>query len=416
MEIIIVIAIIIVAFFFLKTGKKRSTKQANSEIEVKLDITTENIIDEPQGKPIRFNYKKIDSKTFTFDATGTNMMEASDYWRNHKILSLYENDEEGAKKDEKRLIQKEKDYYAGLDYYKEKYGDPVNKPIKEVVKNLKKIMNLDSYEDEIVDSMYGIHMIIGSIGYDINYLEKWFNGGKWEITTDEGIKTETQIGWLKEFRKDTCKSEKIISDNNLYEFFVFDYDYSLNNNLGTAKKIFEERKRIIRKDFLEPFKKNKYNNEDKSWDDFDINHIFLQIRSLMMTDAGNLPQWIWNLLSGNPFDRVYRNCRDYMKWKGTKRTAKIVFSNVCKWESGNIFREGEEVQQEEKPLWINWNVIGKDLLSLKTKLKKENKGGLEWLKDEVGPYIKERASYYKQFGDESEYSIKEELLNKFELL
>ena len=60
MEVIIVIAVIIIlVIIFLKSDKKSTSKQANSKVEVNLDITTENIIDEPQGRPIRFNYKKI---------------------------------------------------------------------------------------------------------------------------------------------------------------------------------------------------------------------------------------------------------------------------------------------------------------------------------------------------------------------
>ena len=31
---------------------------------------------------------------------------------------------------------------------------------------------------------------------------------------------------------------------------------------------------------------------------------------------------------------------------------------------------------------LNWNKVGKDFLSMKTKLKKEKEGGLEWLKDD----------------------------------
>ena len=79
-----------------------------------------------------------------------------------------------------------------------------------------------------------------------------------------------------------------------------------------------------------------------------------------------------------------------MKWKGTKRTSQIIFDNVCKWENGEIFREGEAGKELEEGLWINWNNVGKDFLSLKTKLKKEDKGGLEWLKDNVGIYIKDK--------------------------
>ena len=44
-----------------------------------------------------------------------------------------------------------------------------------------------------------------------------------------------------------------------------------------------------------------------------------------------------------------------------------------KWENGKIFRDDEPSSNHEKPLWVNWNTIGKSLLTLKTKLKKELK-------------------------------------------
>ena len=87
-----------------------------------------------------------------------------------------------------------------------------------------------------------------------------------------------------------------------------------------------------------------------------------------------------------------------MKWKGTQRVTKLVFDNVTKWENGKLFKENEpQSELLNKPLWVNWNVVGKDLSIMKTKLKKEGKGGLEWLRDEVGSYIKERKSFYEQF-------------------
>lgn len=125
---------------------------------------------------------------------------------------------------------------------------------------------------------------------------------------------------------------------------------------------------------------------------------------------------VWNLISGNPFDRVWRVCRDYTKWKGTKRVSEVLFNNVKKWENGEIFRDGEPSKPHEKPLWVNWNTIGKSLLTLKTKLKKEDKGGLDWLRDDVGSYLKNRKSFYDDFGKESEYYISDELITKFDKL
>ena len=106
-----------------------------------------------------------------------------------------------------------------------------------------------------------------------------------------------------------------------------------------------------------------------------------------------------------------------MKWKGTKRVTKLVFDNVTKWENGKLFKENEpQGELLNKPLWVNWNVVGKDLSMMKTKLKKEGRGGLEWLRDEVGSYIKERKSFYEQFGKDSKYFISDEVITKFDKL
>ena len=83
---------------------------------------------------------------------------------------------------------------------------------------------------------------------------------------------------------------------------------------------------------------------------------------------------------------------------------------------GEIFREGEPNKEFETPLWINWNKVGKDFLSLKAKLKKDSPEGLKWLKVSVGGYIQERKEYYDQFGEESEYFISQELIEKFRTL
>jgi hypothetical protein len=104
-----------------------------------------------------------------------------------------------------------------------------------------------------------------------------------------------------------------------------------------------------------------------------------------------------------------------MKWKGTKRTSQLVFKSICDWENGTLFKDDEPQKQgNDFPLWVKWNEVGKVLLSIKTKLKKENEGGLEWLKDVVGGYIKERKNFYNSFGEESEFFISDELIGKFE--
>ena len=406
MAIILILLITLLVYGLRKSNKNHSNN--NNEIK----ITTKTYVGETEGKPIRFSYKEIGEINYHLD-------EASKYWKRPYIIEMYEKegDAEGVEREKKRQIKEESDYYGGVAFYDQKFGQLEGTEIKKVVKNLKKIIDFDGgfYEDSVISSMNQFNSLFGNIGEDLERNKKEYYGGEWEVNTDEGMKMIFYEGWKDIFRRDLCSSTEIISDDDLEKFFVFNQDSYLKNEINTSKDWYVKSKRIIRKDFIEGYKK-LYNTKEKTWEDFDINSMFMQIRTLMFFEGINMPQWIWNIIEGNPFNRVYRVARDYMKWKGTKRTAKIVFNNICMWENGKIFRKDEELYEEQKPLWVQWNIVGKDLLALKTKLKKEDKGGIDWLKEEVGPYIKERASFYKEFGKESKYNIKDELLNKFELL
>tara|TARA_Y100000310_G_scaffold154467_1_gene154033 strand:+ start:150 stop:1457 length:1308 start_codon:yes stop_codon:yes gene_type:complete len=321
-------------------------------------------------------------------------------------------------------IKEKEIYYYGKKIYKERFGEIVNSPLTDVIKNLSELIIDEYYEDD--DYNFRVWEKLQIVGGNHKSWETDFYGvenkqrSKDELDDIkkyggdlERIK-EREKGYKHYFRKEICKSTEIITDEELVEFH--------QNNSGSHTLTWRETrldelikiKKIINKTFCIPHKEKHYNKETKSWSDFDINGIFLQIRSLMIVSKNPLPHYIWKLISGNPFDRVYRICRDYMKWKGNKKTTQIVFDNVCKWENGEIFREGEPQKEYEHPLWINWNKVGKDFLSMKTKLKKEGEGGLEWLKDDVGGYIKDRKNFYNSFGDESEYFISDELIGKFE--
>ena len=48
--------------------------------------------------------------------------------------------------------------------------------------------------------------------------------------------------------------------------------------------------------------------------------------------------------------------------------------------------------------------------------KMEKEGSLEWLKDDVGGYIKDRKNFYNSFGEKSEFFNSDELIGKFESL
>lgn len=317
---------------------------------------------------------------------------------------------------QEELIKTDKEnYYYGKKLYENKFGELVGTPLRDVIKNLSELYEYQYLENEDYNGI--VQLVIRSMGMEYKRWNLWFYGGKHMVSTNEGKEKVEEEGYEMYFRRKVCKSREIISDKDLIDFHTnYTYEIHLLTQKETRLAEVNKLKKFIYKDFCGHLEKNKYNKGTKTWSDFDINGVFLRVRVFMMNRKKPFPHYVWNLVSGNPFDRIYRICRDYMKWKGTKRTAQIVFDNVYKWENGNIFREGEPLKEYEYPLWINWNVVGKDFISMKTKLKKENKGGLEWLKDVVGGYIKSRVDFYSQFGAESQYFISENLLHKYDRL
>lgn len=236
--------------------------------------------------------------------------------------------------------------------------------------------------------------------------------------------TEFWEGYLSEWRRKVCSNEEIISEFELWDFhrnyFSVDQSYrkiTIDELLDSRGQMKFEMMKLMRDDFFKKWKNEYYNKENKNWEEIDVNRIYFQTRSLMLGRQDfPISNYVW-FMDNRPFTYSYRLTRDYMKWKCTKRVTKLVFDNVTKWESGKLFKD-DEPQSEllNNPLWVNWNLVGKDLSMMKTKLKKEDKGGLEWLRDEVGSYIKERKSFYDDFGRESEYYISEGLISKFKNL
>ena len=248
---------------------------------------------------------------------------------------------------------------------------------------------------------------------------KFYGGDEFDDITGKKIerfdgKGGVWEGYNKYFRKYVCSSREIISDEEVIEIHQ-QYQEEIHplTNEGTRLIEVNKIKRFIHDKMCVPLKSDKYDPDTKSWTDFDVTGVIMRVRGHMINTTNPFPHYVWNIVPGNPFDRIYRICRDYTKWKGTLRTSKTLFDNVCKWENGEIFREGEPNKEFEIPLWVNWNVVGKVFLSFKTKLKKDSPEGLEWLKETVGGYIRERKEFYDQFGEDSEYYISDELLEKY---
>ncbi len=308
------------------------------------------------------------------------------------------------------------DYNYGKNRYTENFGNLIGASLKNVIYNVNKLYKVTYYENATIDTM-DVQRTIINMGRHYRNWDLWYNGGKYEISTGFSYENAIEEGFKSRFRRTTCKSEEIITDEELKDYFSnYSEDYSLLDNSETRLPQVTEVKRAINEIFGKPFRDNYYNKEEKIWRDFDINGVFLRVRAQMIDMKNPFPHYVWKLIPGDPFDRIYSNCRDYMKWKGTKRVTKLVFNNVRMWENGEIFREGEPEKEFEKPLWINWNKVGKNLLQMKTKLKKEDKGGIQWLSEEVGGYIKSRINFYEKFGKESPYYISKELISEYEKL
>jgi len=203
-----------------------------------------------------------------------------------------------------------------------------------------------------------------------------FRGYKFQETHDENSEWDYFEGFYNEWRRTICKGENIISEYDMWDYYrnyyCVDIEYVKEepyDNRGNDKY---EIMKMMRNDFHKVWKEKYYDKKNKTWTDFDIRRIYRQTRVLMKGLSNPIPNFIW-LLDYRPFDYSWKLTRDYMKWKGTKRTSQLVFKSICDWENGTLFKDDEPQKQgNDFPLWVKWNEVGKVLLSIKTKLKKEN--------------------------------------------
>ena len=228
---------------------------------------------------------------------------------------------------------------------------------------------------------------------------------------------ETYEGHYSSLRR-VCSDSEIITEYQMWDYHRNYYDSNNIDGIHDSRgQMWDESLRRMRDLFFKPWKEKYYDKKTKTWSDFDIDRVYFQTRSLMLGKPDfPIPNYV-HLLDDRPFTYCWRLTRDYMKWKGTKRVTKKVFDNVVKWESGNIFKENERENKElYEPLWINWNDVGKVILQMRTKLKKEDKGGYDWLVSDVKDYILNRVSFYDRLGEDSNYKVREDLITKYEKL
>jgi hypothetical protein len=402
MTIGIIIGIVVILFFFFDRNSKRKMKERFDEYQYNKPP--------PDVDEIKRNLGFNISEKFNDD-------NLDDYNPKRLISIEDESDKEYYKVQNDRWI---KNYQYGKNKLEESLGDLNGKKCSDILNHISKIF--EHGRDIDTPELHWTIDIIEHYGMTQRRFDLMMDGGKRWVSTDKGYEEISNEGIHSEFRREVCESEEIITSEEIRQFYdVYNQEYQeTTERISTGGKVIEVKRMI--KSLVDGIVKTKKNDKDFN-EPFDIQGYFLSVRGLMIgTSNGDtitpypFEWYVWNLISGNPFDRVWRISRDYTKWKGTKRVSSVLFNNVKNWENGEIFREGEPLKPHEKPLWVNWNTIGKSLLTLKTKLKKEDKGGLDWLKNEVGSYIKERKSFYDDFGKESEYYISDELISKFENL
>ena len=213
--------------------------------------------------------------------------------------------------------------------------------------------------------------------------------------------------------------KSLISDEQFEEFFIeYCEEYNIldedQKHRSKGYNVEQIHKHI--RSYCSELKTEKYDVKNKNWSDFDITRQFLQVRDWMINqNIEVIPSWVWNVREIIHFNNLFRVCRDYTKWKKSSKIVRTLFENVCNWEKGSLFRENEDLSKYEEPLWLKWNEVGKVFLSMKTIMKKDE-DGLDYLKNEIGGYIKSRVDFYNQFGSESEYKISDELISKYENL
>jgi len=314
--------------------------------------------------------------------------EEDAYFSNINITDYYD-----YRTDKKNTLSYLKAYQIGKQMYEKKFGRLVGAELKTIKSNI-----IQVYNDDTLLEINDQDLEPSDIGNIITHLGEnaWLTFDCWTNFKDS-------------YRINFGVPEEMVSDAKLKDFFS---EYSSKENRYSKKPsnliILNSMKRKIRY-YIDDLIKDIYDKKSKGWNDFDITHQFIQVRTLMIDSSNPIPAYVWNLIDGNPFYRIYRVCRDYMKWKNSLVVYKKVFKNVCYWELGTLFRENDFQSKYEEGLWINWNKVGKDFFSLKSTIKKID-GGLEWLKGEFSDHIKLKKNYYDQLTFNNEHIISDDFI------
>ena len=225
-------------------------------------------------------------------------------------------------------------------------------------------------------------------------------------------------GYLNIWKRELCDNTNFINESEMWNYFrnYYKVDISYSKEEPYDKSGHEKYKVMkLLRSYRDDLKKNKYDKTNKNWSEIDIGKVFRQIRVFMVGSKENqIPNFVWKF-DFRPFEYSFNLCKDYVKWKGTYKTSKTLFENIMMWENGTLHINNEKQKEyTDFPIWVNWNVVDKFFLSMKTKLRKE-KGGIDLLK-EIGRYIQSRKTFYNELGEESDFNISTEIIEKFQSL
>ena len=355
----------------------------------------------------------------------------------HRTISLEYEDryeiEHGYKSSPFEKLNGEDGYHNGKKIYEKRFGQVNGVNLFEVFTNLddlrriyykgtQEFLTLDNYDEYYskfnhLPEKYKLFSVcidrVINVGYEYWKFDLWWNDMKklWRIKFDINEKGVTDEE-IKSFYVE-CEGEfNLLTNNRNYP-----EDKRLLSSLSRDGELrcYNEHSRI-RDDIIEYCEKIRsqyYNEQEHTWNDFDIEKEFQYVNNRMLCSITDINPDIWRISRSYPFIRIYRIVRDYLFYKKSFYTVKKVFECIVKWEKGSLLDSNSDGGNKQEPIWIKWNVIWKDLFNCGKFLVYEDQG-LDWLQNKVGKHLKQKQKTYNSFcGPNSEYYISDNLIYRF---
>ncbi|MBZ0097592.1 MAG: hypothetical protein K8F30_00830, partial [Taibaiella sp.] len=107
-------------------------------------------------------------------------------------------------------------------------------------------------------------------------------------------------------------SEQVLSNSEIKEYCTYWLQERNPYNPPEITRYSEvvQIKRDVRQ-YCDELVDAKFNKESKTWQGMEIERQFWVIRCKLISVDKPFPTYLWNLVSGTPFSRVYPVCRDY---------------------------------------------------------------------------------------------------------